>query len=132
MCGVDSLSFLTDKILAILGVRGSTLDIFLLKTADIARLKAQFIKKKTEPNILSFPEPNSFPHPETKKKYIGEIYLNEDIIKKSPERIAPLLTHGILHLLGHSHGRKVSAEKMERLEKKVLKNLNKLSSGKKN
>jgi rRNA maturation RNase YbeY len=120
------------KILKLLCQRNATLDIFLLETKDIARLKARFIKKKTgpdhfgaprrmgEPNILSFPEPPSFPHPETRKKYLGEIYLNKDIVEKSPERAAPLLIHGILHLLGHSHGRKASAAKMERLEKKVF------------
>ncbi len=114
------LHLLAEKILTLMRERNVTLDIFLLKTDDIARLKARFIKKKTEPNILSFPEPHSFPHPETEKKYLGEIYLNKDILKKSPERAAPLLVHGILHLLGYSHGRKSSAEKMERLEKKIL------------
>jgi len=115
-----NLSLLAKKILSILENRGATLDIFLLPTSDIARLKARFIKKKTEPNILSFPEPLSFPHPETGKKYLGEIYLNKDILEKSPERAAPLLIHGILHLLGFSHGRKASAAKMERLEKKIF------------
>ena len=116
----ENISLLAEKILLALGVRGATLDIFLLETEDIAHLKAKFIKKKTEPNILSFPEPSSFPHPETKKKYLGEIYLNKDILKKSPERIAPLLIHGILHLLGYSHGTRLRAAKMERLEKKVF------------
>jgi probable rRNA maturation factor len=117
---IQNIPSLAEKILLMLGCRGMTLDIFLLKDADIARLKARFIKKKTEPNILSFPEPLSFPHPETKKKYLGEIYLNKDILKKSPERAAPLLIHGILHLLGYSHGRKADAAQMERLEKKVF------------
>lgn len=117
---IQNIFSLAGKILLILGHRGATLDIFLLENRDIARLKAQFIKKKTEPNILSFPEPLSFPHPETKKKYLGEIYLNKDILKKSPERTVPLLIHGILHLLGYSHWRKTDAVKMEGLEKKVL------------
>lgn len=117
---LGDISVLADRILAALGVRGGTFDIFLLKNADITRLKARFIRKKTEPNVLSFPEPHFFPHPETKKRYFGEIYLNRDILKKSPERAAPLLIHGILHLLGYSHGRKTSAEKMEALEKKIL------------
>jgi len=107
------------KILKVLNVRGATLDIFLLKNADIARLKARFIKKKTEPNVLSFVEPLSFPHPETKKKYLGEIYLNEDILKKTPERAVPLLTHGILHLLGYDHIKKIDAAVMEKLEREI-------------
>ena len=104
-------------------VRGATLDIFLLPHAEIKVLKARFFKKQTEPNVLSFPEPIRFPHPEIRagKKYLGEIYLNKDILKRSPERGAALLLHGILHLLGYDHKKKADAEKMERAEKKILK-----------
>lgn len=103
-----------------LGVRRATLDIFLLPDAAMARLKARFIKKKTEPNVLSFPEPVHFPHPEVRGRYLGEIYLNKGILHKNPGRAAPLLLHGMLHLLGHDHRRKADALKMERLEKKIL------------
>jgi len=114
---------LADKILKVLGVRGATMDIFLLDNKSIAALKARFLKKKTEPNVLSFPEPTHFPHPETKKKYLGEIYLNRDILKQSPERANALLLHGILHLLGHDHIKKTDMAKMEALEEKILKKL---------
>jgi probable rRNA maturation factor len=114
---------ISKNIFSILEIPNSTLDIFLLKTNDIAKLKARFIKKKTEPNILSFPEPPFFPHPETKKKYLGEIYLNKNILDETPERAAPLLIHGILHLLGYSHHRKKEAEKMESLEKEIFNKL---------
>jgi probable rRNA maturation factor len=114
------LARLADKLLGILKVRGATLDIFLLPDRTIAALKARFIRKKAEPNVLSFPEPPHFPHPETKKRYLGEIYLNRDILKKSPGRATPLLLHGILHLLGHDHIKKADAAKMERLERKIL------------
>ncbi len=113
---------LVKKILLQLKKRGYTLDIFLLPHAEIKKLKARFIKKKTEPNVLAFPEPIAFPHPESSrnKKYLGEIFLNKDILKKSPERTAPLLLHGILHLLGYDHIKKADAVKMEGLEEKIL------------
>lgn len=114
------LSRLAQKILSALKVRGATLDIILLDDAKIAALKARFIKKKTEPNVLSFPEPAHFPHPETKKRYLGEVYLNRDILKKSPERAKALLLHGVLHLLGYDHINKLDIAKMEGLEKKIL------------
>jgi probable rRNA maturation factor len=114
------LSRLAQKILVTRKVRGATLDIILLDNAKIAALKARFIKKKTEPNVLSFPEPAHFPHPETKKRYLGEIYLNRDILKKSPERAKALLLHGVLHLLGYDHIKKADIVKMEGLEKKLL------------
>jgi probable rRNA maturation factor len=120
------LHSLAKKFLRQLKVTGGKLDIFLLPDADIAKLKARFIKKKTEPNVLSFKEPIAFPHPEFKKgKYLGEIYLNKDILKREPERAAPLLLHGILHLLDYDHEKKADAKKMEALEKKILESLNK-------
>jgi probable rRNA maturation factor len=99
--------------------RNAVLDIIVLPDRDIALLKRRFMKKKTEPNVLSFPEPARFPHPETKKRYLGEIYLNRDILRRNPERAKPLLAHGILHLLGYDHKKKADAVKMERLEKSI-------------
>ena len=116
---------LADKILVLLKVKNATLDIFLLDNKSITKLKARFIKKKTEPNVLAFPEPHHFPHPETKKKYLGEIYLNKDILKKTPERANALLLHGILHLLGYDHKKKPDIIKMEGLEVKIVKHLSK-------
>ncbi len=123
MWNESKLARLAQKMLKMLGVRGATMDIILLGNKNIAALKARFIKKKTEPNVLSFPEPVHFPHPETKKKYLGEIYLNRDILHRSPERAKALLLHGILHLLGYDHVKKEDIVKMEELEKKILKKL---------
>jgi probable rRNA maturation factor len=117
----QKLHVLARKILKVMKVRGTTLDIFLLKHGEIKALKARFLKKKTEPNVLSFVEPDRFPHPETKKIHLGEVYLNSDILAKSPERAAQLLLHGILHLLGYDHVKKADAPKMEALEQKILK-----------
>jgi probable rRNA maturation factor len=114
------LAALAQKLLKMLGIRAAALDIILLDNKKIAALKARFIKKKTEPNVLSFPEPAHFPHPETKKRYLGEIYLNRDILHRSPERAKALLLHGVLHLLGYDHIKKADMVEMETLEKKIL------------
>jgi probable rRNA maturation factor len=114
------LDRLAARFLATLKVKNARLDIIVLPDKDIAALKAKFIKKRTEPNVLAFPEPLRFPHPESKKRYLGEVYLNRDILKKSPERAEPLLLHGILHLLGHDHKKPADIKKMEGLEKRIL------------
>lgn len=114
------LGRLAKKIFTLLKVKGATVDIVLLPDREIRALKARFIKKKTEPNVLAFPEPVHFPHPETKKRYLGEVYLNRDILHRSPERTAPLLLHGILHLLGYDHIKKGDIAKMEKLEEEML------------
>jgi len=121
MWNEPKLARVAQKMLKVLGVRAAALDIILLDHKSIAKLKARFIKKKTEPNVLSFPEPVYFPHPETKKRYLGEIYLNRDILKRSPERAQALLLHGVLHLLGYDHIKKVDMVEMEVLEAKILK-----------
>jgi probable rRNA maturation factor len=113
------LQTLAAKILKALGERTAALDIILLKNAEMERMKWRFMRKKTEPNVISFPEPERFPHPETRKRYLGEVYLNGDILRKNPERTVPLLAHGVLHLLGYDHVKKADAARMERLEKKV-------------
>lgn len=121
------IQVLAKKILKLLKKSNAKLDIFLLPNEEIKKLKARFIKKQTEPNVLAFPEPIAFPHPELRgpgaKKYLGEIYLNRDILRKSPERTTPLLLHGILHLLGYDHKKKIDTEKMEDLEKHILEKL---------
>jgi probable rRNA maturation factor len=114
------LSRLAQKMLTKLKVRNGAMDIILLDNAKMGALKARFIKKRAEPNVLAFPEPAHFPHPETKKRYLGEIYLNRDILKRSPERAKALLLHGILHLLGYDHKKKADISEMEGLEKRIL------------
>jgi probable rRNA maturation factor len=115
-----TLARLAQKILKAEKIQDATMDIFLLPHAEMAALKWKLMKKKTEPNVLSFPEPGSFPHPETKKRRLGEILLNRDILKKSPERAAPLLVHGIVHLLGYDHEKKSDNGKMARRESRIL------------
>jgi rRNA maturation RNase YbeY len=117
------LQNLAARILKLLKLRGATLDIFLLPHAEMKALKARFKMKKTEPNVLSFRATDDFPHPEEKKKYLGEIYLNRDILRKSPERAVPLLLHGVLHLLGHDHEKKKDATKMEKIERAIMEKL---------
>ena len=115
-----SLARLAQKILKVTGIQNATLDIFLLPHDEMVEIKWRLMKKKTEPNVLSFLESETFPHPETKKKYLGEVLLNRDILKRSPERATPLLIHGIVHLLGYDHEKKNDKGKMARAEEKIL------------
>jgi probable rRNA maturation factor len=118
-----SLHLLAGKILRLLKVKNATLDIVLLPHAEMKTLKRRYFKKQTEPNVLSFPEPATFPHPETKKRHLGEIYLNRDILAREPDRTAPLLVHGILHLLGYDHIKKNDLVKMDWKESHLLRKL---------
>lgn len=131
------LLIIARRIVTLCGESRAALDIFFLRHEEMKALKARFFKKQTEPNVLAFPEPWNFPHPEMKtqrtarsisslatRKYLGEIYLNRAIIRKTPERAVPLLIHGILHLFGYDHGKNADAERMEALERVILAKLN--------
>lgn len=85
-------------------------------------------------NVLSFPAPKGFPRPDIgqKYKYLGEIYLNPDYIKKEHltindsrftihDKLAYMLIHGLLHLRGYDHKRKSDTIIMQKKEKRVLK-----------
>ena len=132
LCPMASLHMITErklynlakKIFTVLKLENVATEIILLPHADMAAMKRRFFKKQTEPNVISFRNPAIFPHPEIKRKrHLGEIFLNRDILARQPERTAHLLAHGILHLAGHDHKKKADALKMERLERKILKTL---------
>lgn len=97
-------------------------------------------------NVLAFPAPKNFPHPNTKLKPLGEIYLNPDFIAKdSPypnmmvtklrtkdyglwtpsselrAKLSYLFIHGLLHLLGYDHKKESDRIRMEKQERNLLK-----------
>ena len=104
-----------------LGIRRATASVFLVGSDDLRRLKAKYYKKNKQgaADVLAFPEPRDFPHPESKKRFLGEIYLNNNLLS-DPERMGFLLIHGLLHVLGYSHDTKRDTLKMQSLEKKLL------------
>lgn len=88
-------------------------------------------------NVLAFPAPKNFIRPDLRgKKPLGEIYLNPDYIRKEklelvignwklgiPAKLAYMLIHGFLHLLGYDHKRSHDTIIMQRKEKRLLKKL---------
>lgn len=97
-----------DRLDKILNLQGKRLEVYLVNDA--------FMKK----NVLSFPAPKDFPHPETGKyQPLGEIYLNPDYIKKRGEDLTFMLVHGLLHLLGYDHKNKSDRMKMEAEEQRL-------------
>lgn len=114
-------NLLAAQILKQLGKPGTSVDIILLPGRDLARLKKRFGLHKPGriPDVLAFPEPGRFPHPELQgKRLLGEVYLNREL---DPERLGPILIHGVLHLVGYAHERKNDILKMERMERKLIK-----------
>ena len=99
----------------------------LLARRDFKGPEARKITREKIVSVLSFPEPKDFPHPESRKRRLGEVYLNLDFGRQDAGgksgRLPALMVHGVLHLLGYRHDRLRDTIKMEALEKKLCKKL---------
>ena len=98
--------------------------VYLVDDLEIKRLNKIFRNKNKSTNVLSFKEPNFFPHPELRLKkglkFLGEVYLAPLYIRKHNENISHLAVHGVLHLAGYTHEKENDKIRMERKEKLIL------------
>ena len=121
----EYLEALASRVLRFLGVKNSAVGVCFLNKSEMSRLGRKFLRKdkKCVPDVLSFAEPEWLPHPESPKRFLGEIYLNGNLRRRSSKRVPELLVHGLLHILGYTHDKKHDTLKMERLERKLLNRL---------
>jgi probable rRNA maturation factor len=98
--------------------------VIALRIAGIAegkKLNGKFRGKDYATNVLSFPYGRGN----------GDVVLCHPVIAKEAREqgktqlahYAHLVVHGVLHLRGHDHLRKSGAERMERLEIRILRRL---------
>ena len=107
--------------------------IRLTRDAEVQLLNRDYRGKDKPTNVLSFPmfapeeiaELADSPFPEI---MLGDIVLAHDVLceeakaqgKTLHDHMHHLLTHGLLHLLGHDHMQEADAQLMEELEKNIL------------
>ncbi|MCK9497735.1 MAG: rRNA maturation RNase YbeY [Candidatus Colwellbacteria bacterium] len=116
----EKLEKAASKVLDLLGIKGVSLDVFLVPDDVMHKINREYHGKDKETNILSFEEPD-IPHPDSELRHIGEIYLAPDYISAHNEDIVRLLVHGILHLLGYDHERGARAARvMEKKEQEII------------
>ena len=126
------------KILKILKKKNLEVEIYLGDNRIMKRLNKEFRGKDKAADVLSFEEPRGFINPPSRFKKIGEVCLNiaqptahgllltaknQQSVSRKLLAVSYLLAHGILHLLGYSHGRKNDRIKMEKAERKALRKL---------
>lgn len=110
---------LTKKLLLILGLGNSAVEVFVLGNKEMIALKKKFYPTKGGvANVLSFSEVSSFPHPERRTRLLGEIYLNRAFFRE-PGNMSALLIHGMLHLVGYDHERKRDMLTMQKKERRL-------------
>ncbi|MDO8602052.1 MAG: rRNA maturation RNase YbeY [bacterium] len=89
--------------------------------------------KTMKKNVYSYPA-TDFPRPDLKQPALGEIILNPSFIVRetlhvtrytlNPKtKVEFMLIHGFLHLLGYDHIKKSDRIKMERLERRLLREI---------
>ena len=117
----ERLSVVAERTLSYLCSNTSVVRVFLLSGKEMRALEKKVGMGRADhtPNVLSFEEPAGFPHPETKGRVLGEVYLNKDLAAHGFREFAYLLIHGILHLLGYSPTEKNDILRMEALERKI-------------
>lgn len=103
------------------GAGAAALTIFLCDRRKMRALNRRYQGKDEPANVLSFSEPDGIPHPELGKgeTYLGEVYLAPREIRRRGDNLLYLLTHGILHLLGYTHGDERDRIRMERREREL-------------
>jgi ssRNA-specific RNase YbeY (16S rRNA maturation enzyme) len=108
------------SVLRHLRLEKATVDIFLVSRGEMVKMRDRFFKKdkgsSKHLDVLSFNEPNKFPRPDKKGRFLGEVYVNEAIGLRDPERLMHLVIHGILHLAGYHHERRSDIIQMENKE----------------
>lgn len=114
--------------------RPAELAIVLSDDSAIQALNRDWRGKNAPTNVLSFPAapPKKAPgKARPASPYIGDIVIayqtvaREAVAEHKPfgHHLAHLAIHGFLHLLGHDHENDRDAQKMERLERRILKRL---------
>jgi probable rRNA maturation factor len=122
----DVTPCIIDKILTLLERPiSSELSIALVDDKEIQFLNKKFRDKNKATNVLSFPSNGPAP-------ILGEIILSYETLKKEAEELLipfkhhliHMLVHGFLHLQGFDHQTDEDAAIMEKLEVRVLLDLN--------
>jgi len=111
---------ITKKILPLAKVKAEEVSISLVSDAQMKKINYQFRGKNKPTNVLSFPGLDQF--------FLGDIVIAyETLVREAKEQkkdfnnhLTHLILHSILHLLGYDHKEEKDAQKMEKLEIKIL------------
>lgn len=109
---------------------GSELSVVLTDDAAVRTLNRRWRGKDRPTNVLSFPAGDSVPT-RGQPRHLGDIVIAYETTKREAigeskpfaHHLAHLTVHGFLHLLGYCHDKNHDAEKMERLERTILKRI---------
>lgn len=116
-----SISFLSSE-----GINSGYIDCSFVSEEEISELNKQYMKKNGSTDVLSFP---NGPVNQEVPSILGDVVICPEVaLRQSIEHDWPfeaeltlLLSHGILHVLGHDHFDKLETELMRSRESEHLK-----------
>ncbi len=102
------------------------LETYLVGDKEMRFLNRKFRSKNKAADVLSFATGPKFIYSPSHLKRLGEIYLNLSYTQKKDKNgekllMPKLFIHGLLHLLGYTHGRERDRIKMENIENNLIK-----------
>ena len=106
--------------IAALGTKRRSLVVALSNDREVRKLNARDRGKNKPTNVLSYPS--------GEKSFLGDVVLARQTVwrearqqgKTPSAHVSHLVVHGTLHLLGYDHENDSDAERMERLERRIL------------
>jgi ssRNA-specific RNase YbeY (16S rRNA maturation enzyme) len=118
---VHDLRALVGPVAHMFGVRGAaSAEVVFLPNRALQRLKWRHLRRRASfVNVLAFPEPSGFPHPEAPRGSLGEIYLNE-AYRRDPDEGLRMFIHGLAHLCGFNHDGRRDTMEMQAAERRAL------------
>ena len=104
-----------------------SISFLLTSNSEIKLLNQRYRNKNKPTNVLSFPMNEQIEN----KNYLGDVVIAcEKIIDESSEQnikkyeyLSKITIHGVLHLLGYKHDTDSQFNKMNSIEKKILKDI---------
>jgi probable rRNA maturation factor len=112
--------------------RGHEIGVRVVGPQESRRLNAQFRGRDKPTNVLSFPASElPLPREAASTRPLGDLVLCAQVLKREAREQmkdlkahwAHLIVHGALHLIGYDHELPRDAQKMERREIRVLREL---------
>jgi len=107
----------------------AALAIRIVGRREARSINRRWRAKDYAPNVLSFPAalPAGLPK-RVKQALLGDLVICAPVVaaeakaqgKTAAAHWAHMVVHGVLHLLGHDHMQKPAAQRMERLERRIL------------
>ncbi|MDQ7819594.1 MAG: rRNA maturation RNase YbeY [Armatimonadota bacterium] len=109
---------------------GVRVDVALVGDREIRRLHRRYLGADRATDVLSFPG-GAEPGPSRGVRWLGEVVISVDRARAQARRaghppaaeLALLAAHGVLHLLGYDDRRRTDAARMDRLQRRLLREI---------